>query len=442
MGSMTVAELVQVFMPKIGMHMMAGTLVEWLVGDGARVSEGEPLCVVETDKASHEIEAPASGYVLIDASAGVDYEVGMVLARISDSTMEHDRTSSFPVDDAPSVVGRRAADASGDAHYRADTSAAGRVRAAPAARQRARAAGVSLADVAGTGPDGLITAKDVDRHVAGLSGIAGQDRAQRWARGDSRRVRARLPLTGIRRAIAHNMMASLDSSAQVSSWFTVDAGELVNARRSVAEDQRPSYLAIVTAVISDVLTRHPVVNASLRDGEIVLWDDVNIGIAMAVDSPDIVGGGLVVPVIRHANTKSVTELAGEIADMARRAKTGRLNATELLDGTFTITSVGNFNGITWNGSTPILNNDEVAILWVGAVQDVPVVRDGEVVAGRQLPLVLTHDHRLVDGASAARFMADFATQLQHPTMVKTLIAANRLPSAPDAPADSYGVCDE
>ena len=207
-------------------------------------------------------------------------------------------------------------------------------------------------------------------------------------------------------------MASLQTSAQVTSWFSIDASALVEYRHQFQEGERPSYLAIITAAVGRTLRNHPVLNASIDGDTVLIWDCVNVGVAVAVTQPGELPDGLVVPVLRDADRKPLGVLDEELSSKVREARGGILAVDDLSGGTFTVSSVGNVKGVAWEGSTPVLNGDESGILWTGAIRETAVVRGGQVVAGLTLPVALTHDHRLVDGVAAARFLADLTTLLE------------------------------
>jgi pyruvate/2-oxoglutarate dehydrogenase complex dihydrolipoamide acyltransferase (E2) component len=297
----------------------------------------------------------------------------------------------------------------------ASATVSSRVQASPAARAKAQALGVDLDGIAGTGPGGLITADD----VAAAAGVGTEPEGSAET-AVGRTIRARVRLTGMRRVIAEHVMTSLQSTAQATSWFSVDATTLTEFRSSFDPDVRPSYPAILVGALARTLRNHPAFNASIYDDTALIWDCINVGVAVGFARPGEFTDALVVPVLRDADTKSVASLSQELAEKTRAAQAGTLPIDDLQGGTFTLSSVGNVRNVVWNGSTPVLNGDETGILWAGAVRAVPVVRDGAVVAGSELPIALTQDHRLVDGIAAGRFIGELTELLESPAALREL----------------------
>jgi pyruvate/2-oxoglutarate dehydrogenase complex dihydrolipoamide acyltransferase (E2) component len=339
-------------LPDLGEGLTEGEVARWLVAEGQEIAEDDPLVEIQTDKATVEIPSPYAGTVLkVLVAEGDVVPVGTELVVIG-----------APGETAPSSAPTAVADGQAVA---AEAPAPDRVQATPVVRRIAHELGVDLATLVGSGPGGRITEDDV--------------RAEAGA-GEGRRE----PLRGVRRIIAEHM-ARAHREVPPVTWVEECDFEGVPLER---------LLPTVVKACVDSLHEFPELNARL-DGDAILYlDRYDVGVAVQTDD------GLVVPVVREADAKSVDELEAEIADLAERARTGSLAADELRNSTFTVTSAGKLAGLF---QTPIVNHPEVAILSIGRVAARAVVRDGAVVIRRTGTVALTFDHRVVDGARAAAF---------------------------------------
>jgi 2-oxoisovalerate dehydrogenase E2 component (dihydrolipoyl transacylase) len=349
-------------LPDLGEGLTEGEVARWLVAEGEEIGEDAPLVEIQTDKATVEIPSPYAGTVLaILVAEGELVPVGTELVVIGQ-----------PGEAVPGAAARsRDSVSQGDGAVSSATArpgSAGRVQATPVVRRIAQELGVDLAAVAGTGPDGRITEDDV-RGAAGEGGVQ-----------EGRRE----PLRGVRRLIAEHM-ARAHREVPPVTWVEECDFEAVPMDR---------LLPTVVKAVADSLPEFPELNARLDGDAIVYLDRCDVGVAVQTDD------GLVVPVVRGANAKTVDDLATEIAELAERARSGSLKAEELRDSTFTVTSAGKLAGLF---STPIVNHPEVAILSVGRVAPRPVVQDDAVVVRRTGTIAVTFDHRVVDGARAAAF---------------------------------------
>jgi pyruvate/2-oxoglutarate dehydrogenase complex dihydrolipoamide acyltransferase (E2) component len=353
-------------LPDLGEGLTEGEVARWLVSEGQAIAEDDPLVEIQTDKATVEIPSPYGGTVLrILVAEGEIAPVGTELVVIGEPG-ELDSASDDPVHG--SNARSDAAPAPGATSLREPSSdLAGRVQATPVVRRVAQELRVDLATVAGTGPGGRITEEDV-RAVAGGS------------QGEGRRE----PLRGVRRLTAEHMTRAHREVPSVT-WVEECDFEDVPLDR---------LLATVVRSCAEALAEFPELNARFDGDAIVYLDRYDVGVAVQTE------GGLIVPVVRAANEKSVDELASEVAGLAERARTGSLAADELRGSTFTVTSAGKLAGLF---QTPIVNHPEVAILSIGRVAPRPVVRDGEVVVRQTGTIAITFDHRVVDGARAAAF---------------------------------------
>jgi len=339
-------------LPDLGEGLTEGEVARWLVAEGQEIAEDDPLVEIQTDKATVEIPSPYGGTVLkILVAEGEIAPVGTELVVIGEAGESPDAVVAAQPDAVARVTPTAAS--------------VDRVQATPVVRRIAQELAVDLAGVMGTGPGGRVTEDDVRAAAGG---------------GEGRRQ----PLRGVRRVIAEHM-ARAHREVPPVTWVEECDFE------DVPLDQ---LLPIVVKACAESLVEFPELNARLDGDAIVLLDRYDIGVAVQTDD------GLVVPVLRSADEKTIEALATEIAELAERARAGSLGADELRGSTFTVSSAGKLAGLF---QTPIVNYPEVAILSVGRVAARPVVRDGVIVVRRTGALALTFDHRVVDGARAAAF---------------------------------------
>lgn len=375
-----------VLMPQLGESIAEGTVVRWNKRVGERVDRDEPLFEVSTDKVDAEVPSPAGGVLAeVRVQAGETVPVDSVVATIAAPGEEIETGEPPPPREEPDAPVRPDAPASGGGERR------GRGHVSPVVRRLAREHGVDPADVRGTGAGGRVTKDDLLKHVE--SAPAGGRRIE--------------PLSVMRREIAEHMVRSRRTAAHVHTVFEVDFSRVAALREEhrdaySARGARLTFLSFVAKAVVDALAEMPVLNASLTgDGAgVVHAAGVNLGVAVALDDD----GGLIVPVIADAGAKSVLELSAAIADLAARARSRRLAPGDVQGGTFTITNPGAFGSLL---GMPIINQPQVAILCVGAVDRRPAVVDdaGTIAARPGAYLTLGFDHRLIDGAVADRFMA-------------------------------------
>jgi pyruvate dehydrogenase E2 component (dihydrolipoamide acetyltransferase) len=350
-------------LPDLGEGLTEGEVARWLVSEGDEVAEDQPLVEIQTDKTTVEIPSPAAGKVAqILVEEGKVVPVGTILVVIGE-----DGAVSQPDKPRDQVPGR---------------APAGRVRATPLVRRLAQELGVNLESMPGTGPQGRVTEADV-REAATSEG---------QAPGPVSEGR-REPLRGVRRVIAEHM-ARAHKEVPAVTW--VEECDFSNVDLK---------LLVPTALkaAAETLQEFPELNARLEGDEIVYLDRYDLGVAVQTDQ------GLIVPVVRACETKSLDELSDEVARLADAARAGTLKPEELRDSTFTVTSAGKLGGLL---TTPIVNHPEVAILSIGRIAALPVVRDGEIVARPVGTIAITFDHRVVDGARAAEFGLAVIERLQ------------------------------
>lgn len=449
-------------MPDVGEGITEGEIVQWLVAEGATVQEDDPLVEVQTDKAIVQIPSPAGGVLLRQGAAeGAVIDVGSVLAVIGQAgesgapksapaptptpTSAPATATPVPAAQAPAPVATPSPAPVPAAALSVppgpEAQGTGSVKATPAVRHRAREMGVNLAMVRATGPNGRITLQDLEAYgqagpTAAAPGVSTLPPSAGASASAGQRIEApasmtpgpiapeapqvfsategdqRVPLRGLRRTIAKRMLENVQRIPHVTTVDEVEVSALVALRSRLkplaeARGVHLTYLPFVMKAVTAVLREFPYVNASLDEAkdEIVLHGDIHIGMATA--TPD----GLMVPVIRFADRKSVLQLAAEIVERAERARARTSAVEELRGSTFSITNIGSVGGLS---ATPIINAPEVAILGVYRILDKPVVKHGAVVPGKVLGLTLTFDHRLIDGEMGARFLRRVAELLENP----------------------------
>ncbi len=393
----------EVRMPKLGLTMTKGTIKKWLKSEGDAVRKGEPLLIIETEKITSTIEAPASGYLIkIVAQAGSTVPVGNLIAYIGEMGEQIPSITA-----APEVVPTQVAPAPPE-RVVARPAAPARVRATPRARALAEKEGIDLSQVAGSGPGGLITEDDVLKYIEGIKA--------RTKLG--LRVKKSIPLTPLRATIAERMSESLRTMAQVTIMREEDVSKLIKLREElqpVIEKEvgiRLTYTPMLIKAVAEVLKEHPLINSTLEDNEIKVIDEINVGFAVAVDH------GLVVPVIKNADKKSLKDIVIECNELARKAREGTLSLDDVSGGTFTITNLGMY-GV--DGFTPIINPPQVAILGVGRIISKPAVVDGRVDVRPLCTFSLTFDHRVIDGHTAAQFLDGLIKLLGNETALREVL---------------------
>lgn len=407
----------QVVMPKLGLTMSEATLVEWLKQEGDLVQKGELLFTIESEKATLEIEAPCGGTLQILVPAGETVPVMTPVARLEGGAAVSEPEDGARVKASPkarALARRRGLSLRGlkgsgprDMIVSADlvnakpleeveAQEAEPVKASPVARRVAAEAGIDLAEVAGTGPQGRVTRADVERIAP--------------CEGASRKIEA---LTGLRRVIAERLSEGWRERPQVTLTTEADATNLVMLRRQLIEEmgEKISYDAILVMLVARALGEHPYMNAMLTEKGIEQMTRVNIGVAVDTER------GLLVPVVRDAGAQKLSAINRRLREMTERALEGTSTPDELTGGTFTITNLGMF-GI--DAFTPIINPPECAVLGVGRIVSRPVGLDGQIVLREMMALSLSFDHRLVDGAPAARFLYRVRTLIERPFILAFL----------------------
>ena len=408
------AEIVR--MPKLSDTMTEGVVAEWHKKVGDAVESGEVLAEIETDKATMEFESFQDGVLLhVGVEKGATAAVDSILAILGEAgedvteLLKADADVAAPAEAAPAPTPAPApapAPVQAAAPAPAPVPAAqakapapasnGRVKASPLAARLAAERGIDLGRVQGSGDGGRIVKRDIENHVPAPAAGTGAVESH-----------SDQPVSQMRKTIARRLAESKFTAPHFYLKLSVDMGAAVEARKAInaQEGVKVSFNDMVVKAVSLALKKHPAVNSAWMDTHIRTNDHVHIGVAVAVED------GLLVPVVRHADRKSLSEIGAEVKDFAGKARDKKLQPSDWEGNTFTISNLGMY-GI--EDFTAIINSPDACILAVGGISDVPVVRDGAVVPGKVMKLTLSCDHRVVDGAMGAAFLQEVKSLLEHP----------------------------
>lgn len=421
----------EVIMPKVDMDQETGTLVEWLKQEGDSVKKGDPLFVILTSKATIEIEAPETG-ILRGVTAKKDdvIPVTQVIAYIVSPDEKFEVPASNKVEPAeeaqkPTISKETATPQAVITSTPGMVSGTtGQVRATPLARSIAREKGLDLAEVAGRGPRGRIYKADVLSalekgigsampRAASVSGQVSSGPSIQIPLPNAR-VRERIPMKGIRTVIAQRMGYSWSSIPHIYESVNVNMEEIVRLRErvnAVVQEHtglKVSYTAILALAVARLLPNHPSLNSSFTGEEVIQWEDVNLGIATSLEDY------LIVPVVRSAQERNLEDIVKEMSRLLDAARSKKMEPADMSGSTFTITNLGMF-GIEL--FTAIINPPETAILAVGKMVDTPVAIGGQVVVRPMMNLTIGVDHRVNDGARAAKFLMELKSILENPYLL-------------------------
>lgn len=392
-------------LPEIGEGLYEAEFVRWLVEVGDTVKSGQSLCEIMTDKATSEVPAPFAGTIM-----ALHLEPGKKV-RVGEAMLDY-TAKGEPAAVRPSQVAapqrRSRSESRPVAAAEPNGSTATRVKAAPSVRQMARNLGIDLSSVRGTGPDGRVLIEDIAAHVRTSDGRSPAPPPPNYGKPGTR-----IKLQGLRRTIAEHMVLAKQTIPHYSYIDECEVTELVRLREQLREPMvrsgtKLTYLPFFVKAAVAALKEVPLVNAFLdeKSGEIVLHNCYHVGIAVATE------GGLIVPVVRDANKKSLVEIAVEIDRLSAAVRSGKVKREEVRGGTFTVSSIGNIGGLI---STPVINHPEVGILAVGKIVKRPVFDErGQVRPAETIYLSFSFDHRVVDGAVGAAFANAVLRALQSP----------------------------
>lgn len=412
----------QLIVPKLGMAAAEVTLTEWKTAEGGWVQVGDEVLEIEAEKSSFGMTAPASGYLHIVTPEGSETDVNTVVGLIAATAEEYaalsGSTAAAPAadDTAPAAVGDLEPDVP-----------AIRVVITPVARRIAREHDIDPATLIGSGPRGRVQKRDVEQAVLSIHSAATEPTrppAPQPARHpvpvaspetEGRSASRMLPYSGMRRAIGENMMRSLADNAPNTMSGDFDLSVMVRYRTNFLANQsrlgaRITFSDMLIHAVAKALKQFPMLNSSLIDSKIMLWDAINIGMAVALGEHG--EEGLLVPVIEHADRLSLVELSRKAKGLGERARSRTVTPEETTGGTFTVTNFGSLGVSAY--STPIINPPESAIIGFGRLAERPVVRDGGIRVAPMLPYSLTHDHRIIDGAAAEAFLGCLKQIVENP----------------------------
>ena len=418
-------------LPEIGEGVVEGEIVQWLANVGEFVDVDQPLCEVMTDKANVEISSPKAGVVkafhgepgdiVAVHSPLVDIDTDAKAGDAKPAAPKAEAKKPAPPAPAPEKKAAPAPAAPAPAPVAAPTPVvaapknSGKTLATPAVRSYAREHGVDINAVAGSGKDGRVSKSDIDAHLTGGAIAPAALEFNAVATPGYPRADETVKIIGLRRKIAEKMVESYRTIPHFTYVEELDATRLVGLRGALKGAAKEkgislSYLPFIMKALVRVFKEFPTINANMNEEAFALnvRGEVNIGIA--TDTPQ----GLYVPVIKNVESKGILQLAHEVVDITERTRNGTASLDDFRGGTFTITSVGNIGG---RFATPIINHPEVAILGVNQIHDRPMVVDGEIVARKMMYLSPSFDHRVIDGAVAARFVAALKAVLETPEVL-------------------------
>ena len=396
-------------MPNWGIEMQEGTVTAWHVEPGRRVEKGDPLLDVETEKIVNSVESPASGTLrIVLAGAGDTFKVGELIGVLAepgvgdaevDAFIRNFRPAdtSFDRDEAAAGAPAAAPSPSPAAPPPPASDEGDEPRVSPIARRLAEKLGIDPSLIVGTGRNGRVSKEDVEAYAARL---ASQPAAAAPATSTAATPLRRERLTSMRATIARRLGESKQTIPHYRVAIDLDVDALLARRKSLADSGvKVSVNDLLLEAVARALVRHPRVNAQFDGNEVLEFGQADIAVAVATDS------GLITPVIRAADGKPVERLSAEARELAERARTGKLTREEITGGTFTVSNLGMYGIKSFDA---IVNPPQVAILAVGAAEARPVVRDGVLAVGTRMTVTLSSDHRVVDGAAAAAFLATLA----------------------------------
>lgn len=388
---------VEVKLSSLGVSITEGTIVRWLKKEGESVEKGEILAEVETEKVNFEIVAPEGGVLLkilygektiakVDSTVALIGSLGEDISAYLEKAVEEEKRRAEP----RAVAARKR-----------EAAVAGEVKAFPAAKMLAKKHGIDIRVVPGTGPDGRITKEDVERYIQ-----------ERQPRREDRvpELEEVIPFVGIRKTIADAMSHSVHTAAHVTTIAEVDMTDLVHLRGEIAPKWKEegislTYVPFIIKATVKGIEKFPVINSELDKDGLVIKKYINFGVVVAIQE------GLITPVIRRVETKSLKEIAKELDEISIRARDRKLSLQDLRGGTITLSNPGVFGAVI---ATPIIYQPQNAILWMGRIAKTPVVREDAIVIRSMMYLCLSYDHRAINGSIGAQFLQQVRRVLEDP----------------------------
>lgn len=428
----------KIVMPKLGLTMKEGKLGKWYKNENDEIKTGDKLFSIETDKITNDAEATEDGFlrkIIVQAGATVPImePVGILAGKDEDIAGILAELNAVPAQEGIEKQKPKM-------EVKADKveSSSGRIKISPVAKKLALEKGIDFEGILGTGPGGRIVIEDIESAISKKEEVKSSPAAVKMAidkgfdissiskegrilKDDverayevgrisvyARQEETKQPLTRMRQIIGERMSKSSSEIPSVNFTISVDMSAVRDLKNELKLEFPATYTDIVVAIVSKLLLRHPYLNCSLEEDGILFRNYVNMGVAVALED------GLLVPVVKNAHLKSIRQISEDIKDLAYRAKVNTLTTDEIMGGTFTITNIGMF-GI--EAFTPIINQPESAILGMNAIIETPVVVDGCIIVKPIMKLSLTADHRTVDGAVAAQFLAKLKEYMEHPLRI-------------------------
>jgi pyruvate/2-oxoglutarate dehydrogenase complex dihydrolipoamide acyltransferase (E2) component len=406
------------------MAMNEGTIAEWLVEDGTRVERGDQLLTLETEKTAYEVEAPEAGFFKILVAAGETLDCGSVLGRFFDSADEL-ASAGIQTDGQNQQQASAGLPPSVDTYGLADNpevsaydSSAQRKRSSPLARKLAQLNDIDLHSVIGTGPKGRVVKRDIEKVVAVRQR---PEPSALTAVASTSELLATIPISGMRKTVGEKMMESLQTSAQLSSFWEANLTPLMTARAELVAKQeelgaRVSMNALLIKAMLYGIRRVPLANSCVIGDAIEIYNDVHVGFAVSVPGKTQFDSGLIVPVIRNANQYGLIELNEKIKEIAIRAKAGECTQDDFVGSTITFSTTA---GLAPPGhrSTPVLNLPNAMLIGPSTPIEKPWNVNGEVKLQTILPISVTFDHRVLDGDPAVRFMSAMNEAIENPALL-------------------------
>jgi pyruvate dehydrogenase complex dihydrolipoamide acetyltransferase long form len=409
---------VQIVVPKLGMSMSDVKIVEWKAKEGEKVEKGGIVLVIETEKTEWNVEVGASGFLHILVHEGVKAKIGQVVGLIAETEEElrklQEETPLGPLTEAkefpPAEASQEMSRAEGIEAEERD-----RIRISPVARKMAEEHMLDIIRMKGTGPDGRIVKEDIERAIEEQKTAASPPEEISSILYQGRKVKETIPLRGMREVIAERMQSSLLNSAQLTMMGEFDATELVKLREAFLNQEKVigvkiTYTEILVYAIASALKDHPDINISLIENEIKVWEDINIGVAVALGKE-----GLIVPVVKQADKKSLVQISQEVKSLVAKVREKKILPDEVTGGTFTLTSLGAIGVSTFQ--TPVINQPESAILGIGPITEKPVVKKGQIGIASMMSYSLTFDHRVINGFGAEQFLARLKELVETPGLL-------------------------
>ena len=412
----------QIVMPKLAMSMKEGIVLEWQAKEGERVEKDQIILVIETEKVTYEVEAPADGYLHILVAVDETVPVMTPLALLAETEADLAELQAGASTPPSPVVEKEVAELSPPP---AEQKKKGKVKISPLAKKLAGQNNLDITLITGTGPGGRIKKSDVMAFMeTETQAPVPVKEAPTGEIIDGKRVRDILPLRGVRRAMAHHMHLTHTTAARVSSVSDIDMTEMIRLRNDLNQREKDNgirftFTDLFVFITARVLNKFPIVNATFGDGQIIVWEDVNVGVALSL-AEGVYGTNLIVPVIKQADKKPLADISRELRSLIEKGKNGKLTHVDMSGGTFTITNTGMLFD-RWHAQTPMITQPESAVWGPGTIADKPVVVDGQIVVRPMMPVSFSFDHRVMDGSQPAGFVMQVTHLMEKPDLIWTYV---------------------